>query len=76
MRTSGSRALTERQRECLRLAANGFTNEQIARGLRVSQSVVREHLWTAYCRLGIWGHTSRLRAAIRLLDEEFPKWRY
>lgn len=68
-------SLTARQRECLRLAANGYSNQQIARGLGVAGSTVRDALWHAYCRLGVWGPGSRLRAAIRLLDEEHPGWR-
>ena len=67
--------LTERQREVLRLAANGYSNKRIARGLCLSESAVHDHFWCAYCRLGMWGEGSRLRAAIWLLDREHKAWR-
>ncbi|MCX4697027.1 helix-turn-helix transcriptional regulator [Streptomyces sp. NBC_01373] len=46
------KALTRRQREVLALAANGNTNQQIARWLHISRDTVNNILGNAYRTLG------------------------
>lgn len=49
----GAARLTARQRELLRLVAEGLTNRQIGRELGVSEGTVRKHLENVYARLGV-----------------------
>ncbi len=52
--------LTDRQREILKLVAEGLTNAQIAERLSLTESTVKQHLRTAYKILGV---TNRTEAA-------------
>jgi DNA-binding NarL/FixJ family response regulator len=55
-RTHGSlnwEVLTVREREVMRLAAEGLGNKAIARELRVSEGTVKLHLHNIYRKLGI-----------------------
>ena len=55
-RTHGSLnrdVLTGREREVMRLAAEGLANKAIARQLRVSEGTVKLHLHSIYRKLGI-----------------------
>ena len=57
-RTHGSlnwEALSVREREVMRLAAEGFTNKAIARQLHVSEGTIKLHLHSIYRKLGIKG---------------------
>ncbi|MCK2214348.1 helix-turn-helix transcriptional regulator [Actinomadura sp. ATCC 31491] len=45
--------LTPRQRECVRLAAAGLTNRQIADRLTLSTRTAANHLQAAYDKLGV-----------------------
>lgn len=45
--------LTPRQTECLRLAALGLRNKQIAAALNISVSTVSIHMMDIYDRLGV-----------------------
>lgn len=45
--------LSERQRQCLTLVADGFTSKEIARQLNLSPSTVDNHLRAAMERLGL-----------------------
>lgn len=63
-------ALTDRQREVLRLVRLGMANKQIARALKISTATVRKHLEHAYERLGVHSRTAALHAAA--LDEQPP----
>jgi DNA-binding CsgD family transcriptional regulator/PAS domain-containing protein len=56
---AGSPALTPRQREILRLLADGRSNEEIAQALDLSRTTVRNHTSGLYARLGV---RSRLEA--------------
>ena len=58
--------LTERQRELLRLVAEGRTNSQIARRLAISEGTVRKHLENIFERLGV---TNRMAAVIRAFPQ-------
>jgi DNA-binding CsgD family transcriptional regulator len=56
-------ALTPRQLELLQYVAQGYTNTQIARRMRLSEGTVRTHLNHIYERLGV---TSRTAAVTRM----------
>ena len=57
-------ALTEREREVLRLLARGKANKQIAAGLFVSEKTVKAHVSSILMKLGV---TSRTQAALHAL---------
>lgn len=59
--------LTEREREILRLASDGRSNEEIAEALTLSVRTVERHLSNAYIKLGISGRSARTAAVARLL---------
>src|SRR3546814_14524367 len=64
--------LTERQRECLILAARGQTDAEIARTLGISEETATLHLKTARERYGV---SKRLPLAIRALyDGQISFW--
>ncbi len=55
-RTHGSlnrEVLTVREREVMRLAAEGLANKAIARQLRVSEGTIKLHLHNIYRQLGV-----------------------
>jgi DNA-binding NarL/FixJ family response regulator len=65
-RTHGSLnwdALTVREREVMRLAAEGLSNKAIAHQLRVSEGTIKLHLHNIYRKLGI---KSRFALAVLL----------
>lgn len=47
MDTAAIQRLTERQKECLRLVAQGYTSKEIGRNLDLSPSTVDNHILTA-----------------------------
>ena len=53
-----SAQLTPRQRELLRLVAEGYTNAQVGRRLGVSEGTVRRHLENIYTRLRVSSRTA------------------
>jgi DNA-binding NarL/FixJ family response regulator len=55
--------LTARELEILRLAAQGQTNGQIARGLWVTEQTVKFHLSNTYRKLGVANRTEASRYA-------------
>jgi DNA-binding NarL/FixJ family response regulator len=57
-------ALTIRQREILQLVAQGLSNAQIAKGLFLSESTVKQHLRATYKVLGV----SDRKEAARLIN--------
>jgi len=63
----GLKELSLREREVLRLAAEGRSNAQIAQALVLSVRTVERHLSNAYLKLGISGRTARTAAVARLL---------
>jgi DNA-binding NarL/FixJ family response regulator len=62
-------ALTEREREILRHAAEGRTNDEIADALTLSVRTVERHMSNAYLKLGLSGSAARTAAVARLLRE-------
>ena len=54
-------ALTPRQRDVLKLVAEGLSNAQIARRLFLSESTVKQHLRAAYKVLGVKNRTEAAR---------------
>jgi DNA-binding NarL/FixJ family response regulator len=58
-------ALTERQRQVLRLVAEGLDNAQIAESMGISQRTARAHVSSVLERLGVDNRTQAAVAAIR-----------
>jgi DNA-binding CsgD family transcriptional regulator len=58
--------LSHREREVLALAADGASNQQIARRLMISLSTVKTHLSSSFAKLGVGGRSEALAA---LADE-------
>jgi two-component system response regulator NreC len=56
-------ALTEREREILKLVAEGYTNGRIARELWVTEQTVKFHLSNTYRKLGVANRTEASRYA-------------
>jgi|SRR4051812_41126726 DNA-binding NarL/FixJ family response regulator len=54
-------ALTDREREVLKLVARGLANKQIARHLGIAERTVKAHLTSAFQRIGA---TDRTQAAL------------
>jgi two-component system, NarL family, response regulator len=63
-------ALSHREKEVLRLMADGCTNRQIADALYVAESTVKTHLYSAFTKLDT---RSRAEAAALMLDPEFGR---
>lgn len=60
-RTAGG--LTRREREVLRLVANGSSNDEIAAQLVLSVRTVEHHVASIYAKIGASGRTARAAAA-------------
>jgi DNA-binding NarL/FixJ family response regulator len=60
-------AFSHREKQVLRLVADGLTNSEIAERLFLSESTVKSHLSTAFAKLGV---RSRKEAAALVLDPE------
>ena len=56
-------ALTQRQREILRLVQIGWSNRQVARALQISEGTVRKHLEHIYARLSVQSRTAAVGIA-------------
>jgi DNA-binding NarL/FixJ family response regulator len=57
-------ALSEREREVLRLAARGQTNKQIGVALQISDRTVQNHLAHIYGKLGVASRTEAVTVAL------------
>ena len=68
-----ARALTPRQKEILRLVAEGFTNREIAEQLDISVRTVEVHRFNLMRRLRVRNVAQLLRQALllRLLPKSF-----
>jgi DNA-binding CsgD family transcriptional regulator len=60
-------ALTTREREVLRLLAEGRSNDEIARRLVLSVRTVESHVASAYRKIGVGGRTARAAATAHVL---------
>ncbi|MCY9782301.1 response regulator transcription factor [Nocardiopsis sp. EMB25] len=58
-------ALSPRETEVLRLAADGRTNAEIGRALHISATTVKTHLMRVYDKLGVADRTAAVSQAIR-----------
>jgi len=71
LRSSASEAddhyesLTDREREILKLIAEDYTNEEIARLLVISAKTVRNHRASIMDKLRVQGHSGLVKYAIR-----------
>jgi DNA-binding CsgD family transcriptional regulator len=65
---SADTGLTPREREVLRLVAQGLTNAEIARKLWVAPSTVAKHLEQAYSKLGVHSRTAAVARLAKLGD--------
>lgn len=63
---SCSRELTRRQKEVLRLAREGYTNERIAMALGISRNTVKHHFTAAFEALRTDDRTRAVLKAINL----------
>lgn len=61
----GVDSLTEREREILKLIAEGLTNREIAGKVSLSEKTVRNHITTIFIKLGV---SHRTQAAIYYLN--------
>jgi DNA-binding NarL/FixJ family response regulator len=59
-------ALTERELEVLRLAANGYTNKAIGAELSISDRTVQGHLAKIYAKMGAASRTEAVMRAVTL----------
>jgi DNA-binding NarL/FixJ family response regulator len=64
--------LSHRERQVLRLAVDGMTNDSIARMLYISRSTVKSHLTAAFAKLSV---SSRSEAAVVLSNPDEPATR-
>jgi DNA-binding NarL/FixJ family response regulator len=64
--TAGAKSLTRREREVLRLAANGQAIREIARRLFITERTVETHLANSYAKLGMRSKRDLIRAADEL----------
>ena len=63
--TESASSLTERQVKILTAAAEGLTNQQIAKRLSISPSGVNKHLLSAYQKLGVASRAEAVAIALR-----------
>jgi LuxR family maltose regulon positive regulatory protein len=55
--------LSEREREVLRLVAEGYSNQQIAERLVISITTVKTHMGNIFNKLGVTSRTQALARA-------------
>ena len=59
------RALTARERQIIRLVANGHTNAQVGHHLNVSSMTVNRHLANIYAKLGARDRANAVALSLR-----------
>ncbi|HEX5825070.1 MAG TPA: alpha/beta fold hydrolase [Candidatus Limnocylindrales bacterium] len=62
-------SLSPRERDVLRLCAEGLTNDEIATALTLSPRTVERHLSNVYLKLGLTGSAARTAAVARFLRD-------
>ena len=65
-----SEKLSPREREVLRLAADGRTNDEIATALTLSVRTIERHLSNVYAKLGLTGRSARTAAVAEYLRQQ------
>ena len=65
-----SEAFSPREREVLRLAADGRTNDEIADALTLSVRTIERHLSNVYAKLGLTGRSARAAAVAEYLRHQ------
>jgi pimeloyl-ACP methyl ester carboxylesterase/DNA-binding CsgD family transcriptional regulator len=65
-----SEDLSPREREIIRLAAEGRTNDEIAEALTLSVRTVERHLSNTYAKLGLGGRVARAAAVAAYLKHQ------
>jgi pimeloyl-ACP methyl ester carboxylesterase len=63
-------SLSQREREVLRLAADGLTNDEIAVALTLSARTIERHLSNIYAKLGLVGRAARAAAVAEYLRHQ------
>jgi pimeloyl-ACP methyl ester carboxylesterase/DNA-binding CsgD family transcriptional regulator len=63
-------ALSRRERDVLRLAADGRTNDEIAEALTLSVRTIERHLSNVYAKLGLTGRAARAAAVAEYLRHQ------
>jgi DNA-binding NarL/FixJ family response regulator len=63
---TGAAAVTERERDVLRLVADGLTNDQISRDLRLPSRTVKTHVQNVLAKLEVPDRTAAVARALRL----------
>jgi NarL family two-component system response regulator LiaR len=58
--------LTEREREVLRLLAQGYSNKDIGRDLQIAEDTVKTHIKHILAKLGVQSRTQAVLGAMRL----------
>lgn len=58
--------LSDREREILKLVANGFENKQIASELGISEATVKTHLKATFARLDVTSRAEAVAVGLRL----------
>jgi pimeloyl-ACP methyl ester carboxylesterase/DNA-binding CsgD family transcriptional regulator len=67
---TGTADLTSREREIVRLAADGLTNAAIAEQLTLSPRTVERHLSNAYLKLNVSGKAARTAAVASVVRDD------
>ena len=62
-------ALTQREREVMRLVSGGLSNKQVGRKLNVTEGTVKVHLSSIYEKLGVNNRTTLANLARTYLDQ-------
>lgn len=65
LEAANGRSLTERERQVLRLLAQGLSNKEIAFQVNVSESTVKTHVAAVIEKLGVGSRTEAALAAVR-----------
>jgi DNA-binding NarL/FixJ family response regulator len=65
--------LSAREQEVISLVAQGLTNGQAARQLRIAESTVKHHLGNIFAKLGATSRVDAVNKAIALSLVELPR---
>ena len=69
----GDRSLSEREKEVIKIIADGRNNESIAEKLSISIHTVRDHLRNLYIKLDIDGSKYDKRLKLALLGQKYKE---